>query len=164
MLIDLGKDAGLLAALAGEVRAKTLRLLDDVKDSELMYSPPGLSNHILWYAGHMLWVQDALGIAAVTCKSELPPAWAESFGKFCRPVKETQHWPGRNEIHDRLVAQLPRLQEIIGAVSRHDLEAPSPNKTLGTEKPLWYWITHASHDEANHQGEIYLLMKMQRKK
>lgn len=162
MSIDLSKDAGLLAGLAGEVRAKTLRLIDDVKDSELMYSPPGLSNHILWYAGHVLWVQDALGIAAITGKSELPVGWAETFGKFCRPVKETKQWPGRGEIRERLVAQLPRLQEVIGSVGKRDLESPSPNKALGPEKPLWYWITHASHDEANHQGEIYLLMKIQR--
>lgn len=164
MPIDLNKDAGLLAGLAAEVRAKTLRLFDDVRECELMFSPPGLSNHILWYAGHVLWVQDALAIAAITGQSELPAGWAETFGKFCRPVKKTEQWPCRAEIRDRLVAQLPRLQETIGTISKCDLNRPSPNKTLGTEKPLWYWITHASHDEANHQGEIYLLMKMQRAK
>lgn len=164
MSIDLNTDAGLLQCLASEVRGKTLKLLDDVNEGELMWSPSGLSNHILWHAGHVLWVQDYLCIEAVTGKGELPGGWAETFGKFCRPVRETKQWPAVAEIRDRLDAQLPRLLEVIGGLTAAELEGPPRCDALGTDRPLWYFVTHASHDEANHQGQMYLLMKTQRAK
>lgn len=162
MPVDLDKDAGLLQGLAEEVRSKTIQLLDDAGTEELMWTPPGISNHILWQAGHVVWVQDLLCIEAITGRSELPAGWYETFSKFCRPPAETTVWPTRDEVRQRLLDQLPRLLDAIGTLSRADFEELPRTERLGKKRRLWCAVTHGFHDEANHQGEMYLLMKMRR--
>ncbi len=164
MPIDLNKEAGLLQVLADEVRAKTLRLLGEAKDTELMWSPHGIANHILWQAGHILWVTDLLCIEAITGRSDFPPEWYDIFSNKCRPAGQIKKWPSRALVREQLENQRPRLIDAIGTVSKKDLIGPPRTETLGTDRTLCYWVTHGLHDEANHQGEMYLLLKMQRKK
>ena len=162
MGIDLTKDTGLLQLVVEEIRGKTLKLLADARNNELLWAPPGLSNHILWHAGHALWLGDLLGLEAITGVRELPSGWSETFGMNCRPVRETKDWPARDEIRKRLESQRNRLIEEIGKLSKGDLCQPPRSQKLGTERTLGYWIVHGLHDEANHQGEMRLLLKMQR--
>ena len=116
-------------------------------------APPGTSNHILWHAGHALWVQDALCVEPLTGASELPAGWEHSFGADCRPVRETQHWPERGEVLRLLERQLVRLQELF----RERAEQL-------TDSALAAQIVHGLHDEARHQGEMFLLLKLRRGK
>ena len=149
-----------LVELACQVRIHTVELLAAVPQPCLLWAPPGTSNHILWHAGHALWVQDVLFIEPVTGKSELPSGWAETFGMDCRPVQESNRlpaWPTREAIERRLRGQLDRVIELIQEIAEERLAFDAP-PVLG-ERNLLSAFVHAWHDEARHQGEMYLLFK-----
>src|SRR5262245_30070463 len=144
-----------VAELARQVRGDTLRLLAAPPSDWLTWAPAGTSNHLLWHAGHGLWLQDALFIELATGKSELPAGWADSFGMNCRSVKETnarRGWPSRAELTQRLNQQLARVLELIGQLPAESLAANAPPKP-GTRNLLSSAI-HGWHDEAKHQGEM----------
>src|SRR5688572_4873127 len=105
-----------LIELAQQVRGDTLRLLEAAPDAWLTWAPPGTSNHILWHAGHALWLGDVLTIEPIIGQSELPADWAESFGMDCRPVSQTRDWPDRSTIHQLLTRQLARIEQLIAAL------------------------------------------------
>ena len=145
--------------LVRQVRGGTLSLVDGVPLAWQRWAPPGTSNHLLWHAGHVLWVQDLLAIEPLTGKSELPAGWAETFGENCRPLRKTTQWPAVGEVAKLLREQLPRL---IAAI-----EAAPADRLLDVAAPSEDWnlprgILHGLHDEARHQGEMYLLMKQLR--
>ena len=66
-----------LQELAREVRGHTVQILNAARQDWLRWSPPQTSNHILWHAGHGLWLQDLMCIAPLTGASELPEGWAD---------------------------------------------------------------------------------------
>ena len=146
-----------LAELARQIRGETLRLLAAAEPRWLTWAPPGTSNHILWHAGHALWVVDALCIEEITGRSELPPGWAESFGADCRPVRQTRQWPPRDEVHGLLVRQLTRFVQLITDLPSQRLLMDGP---MSGQRSLVSEIIHGWHDEAKHQGEMFLLSKM----
>jgi hypothetical protein len=118
---------------------------------------------MLWHAGHALWVQDVLFIEILTGKSELPSGWAETFGMECRPVKLTnqlQAWPKRSEVERLLGQQLTRIIQLLQNLSPDQLAADA--RPIDGDRNLLSCAVHAWHDEAKHQGEMYLLLKMQR--
>lgn len=156
-------DRAPLIELAQQVRHDTLRFLSVADESWLTWAPPGTSNHLLWHAGHTLWVQDVLFVEVVTGQSELPAGWAATFGMDGRPVKATdanQGWPHRAEIEQRLREQLPRVRELVQDQPANAFAADAP-PVLGSRNLLSCY-THAWHDEAKHQGEMYLLIKLLR--
>lgn len=146
-----------IAELAQQVRGVTVRMLANVPLAWQRWAPAGTSNHILWHAGHVLWVMDVLAIDPLTGRSELPSGWAETFGQDCRPVRSTTDWPPLEEVSARLQDQLPRLLDC--------LSQAAPAELLDVAAPSEDWnlprgILHGLHDEARHQGEIFLLQKM----
>jgi hypothetical protein len=147
-----------LAEMARQVRGDTLRLLAAAREEWLTWSPPGTSNHILWHAGHALWLGDVLCIERATGRSELPAGWAEKFGMDCRPVRQTRDWPTRAELHRRLAEQLLRMQQVLAELPPERLVVEEPHD--GGRRGLASAVIHGLHDEAKHQGEMYLLLKM----
>ncbi len=162
MPIEVEKQVDALGAMAEAIRTRTIKLLNNATDDELLWSPPGLSNHLLWHAGHSLWVQDILCIEAATGQSELPAGWHEAFRMGCDPASRTGRWPGRNEVTEQLERQIERIVSVIAGLSHEDLTGPPRTLNLPDAEPLRYWIIHGLQDEANHQGEMHLLLKMQR--
>jgi len=154
--------ARVMQELAAEVRHKTLQILQAARASELTWAPPGTANHLLWHAGHALWLQDELCIEPVTGRSELPSGYAELFQMGSRPGRLRRAWPTREELGQHLQVQLARVQEVIRSVPDADLDRPPRHAQPGSSRTLGYCILHGLHDEANHQGEMYLLLKMQR--
>lgn len=155
--VDLQRCTHLLE-MVRQVRGGTLELLRSAPEAWLTWAPKGTSNHLLWHAGHALWLLDVLGIAPLTGHSELPPGWAETFGMNCRPVKSTTDWPAREVVQQRLTAQRKRaLQLIEEHVARLRVVGPDRGG-----RDLTRGIVHALHDEARHQGEMYLLLKLRR--
>ena len=150
-----------LMLLAKEVRGKTLRLLEGIDDAQARFSAPGLNNTILWNAGHALIVVEHLGNSAATGKAPVYPAdWFDKFSWKSNPATVTA-WPGIEEVRAALRDQLQRLTTIIETLTDSELGKitdPAKNRTLR------YSILHGLHDEAGHQGEIYLLKKMWGKK
>jgi DinB superfamily len=142
--------------LARQVRRGTLERLDAAPADRLTWAPPGTSNHILWHAGHALWLQGGLCLEPLTGNSQLPPDWEKTFGMNCRPVKQTSRWPSREELKELLSVQLDQIIAAIGTASESRLaEVVNPRgDTLAGR------IIHGLHDEARHQGEMYLLLKL----
>jgi len=151
-------DQAQLQEIAKQVRGDTLRILKATEPSWLTWAPEGTSNHILWHAGHALWLQDALCISAITGRSELPEDWEPRFGMNCRPVRETQNWPSRKQLQQLLENQLQRIVGLIGDTSAERLNQIHPRAT--SQSTLAGRIIHGLHDEAKHSGEMYLLWKL----
>jgi len=141
---------GFLKELARQVRGSTVEFLDATQPSWLTWAPAGTSNHILWHAGHAVWLQDVLCLQPLTGSSRLPDGWAETFGQNCRPPAQTQHWPPVAEVRQRLTDQ---LNDIYAALEAAQLTAADATGMGGR-------IIHGLHDESRHQGEMYLQLKM----
>src|SRR5262245_48623890 len=105
-------DTFALAELARQVRTDTRRMLAAAKPEWLTWAPAGTSNHILWHAGHAVWLLDVLGIELLTGRNELPAGWAETFGMNCWPVQETRTWPSPSELDSALSRQLDRFVQL----------------------------------------------------
>ncbi len=147
-----------LQELAGQVRRDTLQILDVAQPTWLTYAPPGTSNHILWHAGHALWLQDVLCVRLLAGYGELPAGWAEKFGMECRPLSETIDWPSRNELRELLQGQLRRVLELLAAAGDERLaKTADPGRGTATISDS---IIHGLHDEAKHGGEMYLILKL----
>jgi len=151
-------DSSQLQELARQVRGDTVRILASAMDAWLTWSPPGTSNHILWHAGHALWLQDLMCVEPISGVSDLPEGWANMFGMNTRPAVATGEWPSRTEVLQSLQAQLERMLDLLNRVSAEELAGPVP--TLGGNRSLSGWIIHGLHDEAKHSGEMYLLWKL----
>ena len=147
-----------LAELWRQVRGDTIQLLAAAAPNQLLFAPAGTSNHILWHAGHALWLADVLCVELITGHSELPAGWAEMFGMDCRPVRLTRDWPEKAEVLRLLTAQRERVLELLAQLSPERLGA---QRSSG-RRSLAQSIIHGFHDEAKHQGEMYLLYKMSR--
>jgi hypothetical protein len=149
-----------LAIVAYQVRECTLRLFDATVSDALTWTPPGTVNHILWHAGHTVWVADALTTQAITGASDLPPGWAERFGQHSQPAM-VKEWPERAEVRSRLESQLQRILDLLH--EQRDMIITKANQPPREgDWPLLYGMIHGWHDEARHQGEIYLLQKLRR--
>ena len=148
-----------LHLLATDVRGKTLKLLDGVSDEMARFAPPGLSNTILWHAGHALVVVEHLGVMPATGNpASYPAGWFEMFSWKSTPAS-VKTWPPLSDVVRRLHEQLTHLTGVIEGLSDQQLDAipvvnPPRNRTLR------HSILHGFHDEANHQGEMWLLRKM----
>lgn len=145
-----------------EVRAKTITCLEWSRRGELLWSPAGTANHLTWHAGHALWVHDALVIQPWLGHSELPHGWSGMFKMGSKPKLHLGTWPTRHEIRQHLEQQLARLVEIFACVPEDSFDHLPPYPHPGDHRNLFSLFTHAIHDEANHQGEMYLLLKLQR--
>jgi len=147
-----------LSELAAQVRSTTVRLLEVPERTILTWTPKGTSNHILWHAGHALWVVDVLTVEPVTGHSELPKGWEATFGQDSRPA-ETVKWPDGAEVCVLLESQLERVSKLFSEYAESIVERAS--ETIPQNGwPLLAGIIHGWHDEARHQGEMHLLMKL----
>jgi hypothetical protein len=146
-----------LSELAAQVRQGTLQLLDATDTACLTWSPPGTSNHILWHAGHALWVNDALTIEPLTGRSELPRGWPAKFGQDSQPAT-IREWPDVDEVASLLATQLERILKLHSEYSETIVQHANQRAAGGW--PLLAGMIHGWHDEARHQGEMYLLYKL----
>ena len=160
MSSNLISHSAAIAELARQVRRGTLELLHDSDERWLMWAPPSTSNHILWHAGHALWLQDALTIRPLTGQSELPRGWAAQFGQNSRPELPTK-WPDAAEVQSLLGNQLARVEKLLVEHSKVIMTRPNAVPSSGGW-PLVPGIIHGWHDEARHQGEMYLRYKLAR--
>lgn len=147
-----------LAEAFSQVRGYTLNFLKQAPDSVLLWTPPTLRNHIIWRAGHALWGIDLLVIQTLTGATELPPGWASLFceGSIPQPGLD---WPDRNALLQKLDKQRSRVLEVLADLDPVKLSQPAEG--FSARRNLGGWILHAIHDEAMHQGESFLIIKMQ---
>lgn len=148
-----------LAELVKEVRWKTLKILEGVSDEQARWAPAGTVNTMLWHAGHALVVVEHLGLISdeQEVKPTYPEGWFEKFSWESKPA-EVREWPTVAEMAERLKDQRTRLLARLEGLSPERLAkvvgpAPRSRTLMGT-------ILHGLHDEAGHQGEMYLIKKL----
>jgi hypothetical protein len=73
----------------------------------------------------------------------------------CRPVHQTRDWPSRHEVIGQLNAQWLRLQTILAELPATRIGRNEAELTQQVSR-----FIHGLHDEARHQGEMYLLFKL----
>jgi hypothetical protein len=144
-----------LMLLAEEVRSRTLWQLDGVTDEMAGFAAPGLVNSILWHAGHALVVVEHLALVPATGRpAVLPDGWDAKFGWDSRPAGVAE-WPTASEVAGALREQWQRLTDVLPALTPEQLA-----RVVDPPRTLRFSILHGLHDEAIHQGEMYLLLKM----
>jgi hypothetical protein len=145
-----------LILMAKEIRTKTLKLLDGLSDDQARFAAPGLHNPILWHAGHGIMLMEHMGIMPLSGfqQPQYPAGWYETFSWKSDPRTVTS-WPRVEEVRAQLEQQLPRLLNLLESADEVTLSKPDAKG-----RPLRYLILHGLHDEAIHQGEMYLLRKM----
>jgi hypothetical protein len=147
-----------LSELAKQIRSITVFSLRAAVPAAVMWTPPGLSNHMLWHAGHALWVGDILTVEPITGRSELPAGWEARFGEGSQPATETK-WPDGAEVAMLLEKQLDRVLTLF-AEHATSIEQRANETPPNSGWPLLAGIIHGWHDEARHQGEMHLLAKL----
>jgi hypothetical protein len=148
-----------LAMLVHEVRAKTLKRLDGLSDDQARWAPAGLQNHCLWHAGHAYVVVEFLSQTAIGKEPVIPDGWWPLFSWESRPGEvPPDHWPLLADVIGHLKSQQIRLAALVEGLDANGLDAPSRRKP---EQTVRYAILHGLHDEACHNGEIWLLRKLQ---
>jgi hypothetical protein len=146
-----------LLMLARDVRNRTLALIDGMTDEQVRYTAPGLTNSILWHAGHIVTGVEHLVVKPITAQEPAyPMGWFQMFSWKSNP-QHVEHWPRLEEVTSQLVDQYRRVTGLIQKLNEEHL-ATITNEQKG--HTLRYNIVHAFHDEANHQGEIWLLKKL----
>ncbi len=149
-----------LVLLLDEVRGKTLRLLDNIREEDARWAPPGLQNTILWHAGHAYLLLEWLTMNALGRAPHIPKGWYQLFSWDSHPADvPADRWPALVEVVTRLGEQQERMTSLIKGLSASALDEPAADHT---EVPVRFAILHALHDEACHCGEIHLLRKLQR--
>ena len=150
-----------LLLLIKDVRGKTLRIIEDVTEQQARYAPPGLHNTILWHAGHSLIVVEALGVApAIGKPPAYPDGWFDKFSWQSQPAT-VKEWPTLAEVKSKLAAQAEVLTAAVSRLTKEQLAAAWGEPSKG--RTVRYAIMHGLHDEAGHQGEMWLLKKLQKK-
>ena len=150
-----------LILMAKEIRGKTLKLFDGVTDEQhAHFAAPGLHNTILWHAGHAVILMEHLGIMPLTGSQQpgYPAGWFEMFSWQSDP-RTVEVWARADEVRTELAQQLARLLSALEVADEATLSKPDRKG-----RPLRYLVLHGLHDEAIHQGEMYLLRKMLAKK
>jgi hypothetical protein len=147
-----------LMELVKEIRWKTLKLVEGVDDVQAHFAPAGTSNTILWHAGHSLVVVEQLCFVHTTgSQPQYPADWFDKFSWKSTPATVTA-WPALSDVVTQLTEQRPRLFALIESLTAEQLDRvvgdPPRSRTVRGV------IVHGLHDEAGHQGEIYLLKKL----
>ena len=146
-----------LLMLAKDVRNKTLSLIDGMNNEQARYTAPGLTNSILWHAGHAVTLVEHLVVKPITAQEPAyPMGWYQMFSWKSEPQTVT-HWPPLEEVQSQLIDQYRRVVGLLQKLNEEHL-ATITNEQKG--HTLRYNIVHAFHDEANHQGEMWLLKKL----
>ncbi|HTN74116.1 MAG TPA: DinB family protein [Pirellulaceae bacterium] len=154
----------MLEMLLEEFRGKTLRLLQ-VDAVAANWTPPGTRNSMLWHGGHIFCIVERLFTHATSGDDSVPATiltgWWPRFGWDPPTSAPTDAPPALATIVEQLQAQAirwqPRLREL-SAAQQAALLTPAIEGWEGATCARA--IIHALHDEACHQGEIWLLQKL----
>ena len=149
-----------LLVLLDQVRRRTISRLEGLSDEQARFAPDGLSNSILWHAGHSYVVVEWLTMEALGAATTSPPGWFELFSWTSRPAEiPADRWPSLEDVVHELQLQHGRMHKLLQNLTLEDFDLPARNRPDVTVRER---IVHALHDEACHSGEIWLLRKMQK--
>lgn len=151
-----------LATFVDDVRKKTLKLLDGVPEDKARAVPaPHLANHLLWYAGHVYVVTEALTYGSLGQVPSYPEGWFAMFSWESKPkTVAADKWPTLGRVVEQLRSQHERIRAVVAGLDEATLARKPEAPSMQWIPSVRWGILHAFHDEANHQGETYLLKKI----
>lgn len=91
----------------------------------------------------------------------MPEGWAEMFGQNSLPSDPANQWPDESLVRELLESQLARILELY-IEHAETIQINAKEELPGSGWPLLAGLIHGWHDEARHQGEMYLLHKLKR--
>ena len=151
-------EALFLKELARQVRRDTLRLFEAAPQDRLTWAPPGTANHVLWHAGHALWLQDHFCLQPLTGETDLSTGWQALFASGSNPAAPPRRWPGREQMDHQLREQAQRIASVLDAL--HAGQRPASLRHADALAQFVRNAIHGLHDEARHQGEMFLIIKL----
>lgn len=147
-----------LLALFDEIRGSLLGVLKGVDETAARFTPAGLSNHIVWHAGHAYVVVEWLTMGALGLDPIAPAGWFELFSWESKTVAiPAEKFPPLAEVVRELQSQHQRLTTLFASLGELDLKNAAVDQP---ERSVREIIVHALQDEAAHKGEIWLLRKL----
>jgi uncharacterized damage-inducible protein DinB len=151
-------DAEMLLNQAELVRAITLTAFDSLTEELSDIQPPGYNNTIRWNLGHILIVQEQLGIHFCAMRPQLPEHYVKLFGNRTKPADWTVEPPRLDTLQNLLKEQTAHIRQELG--HRLDEAAAKPFVRLGREmKTIGEILNHSLFHEGIHIGAISGLKK-----
>lgn len=86
--------------------------LQGVSEDQFDIQAKGFNNTIRWNAGHMVYWMDKYATLSFGLPSAIPPHYESLFGSGTKPSEWTMTPPSKEELTERLTAQLSRLSEL----------------------------------------------------
>ena len=98
--------------------------LQGVPEDQFDIQPRGFNNTVRWNAGHMVYWMDKYAALSFGLPSSIPPHYESLFGSGTRPSEWTTTPPSKEELTERLMAQLSRLSELTPDMLDLKLQSP----------------------------------------
>lgn len=111
------------------------RLLEDLRDEQMLSQPSGTGNHPAWIVGHIVYSLQAMS-GELGVQPWLPEDWSRMFGTGTNPEAATAAYPPKSQLLEYLRDAESRVANAIEKLTESDLASPLPDagyrKTLPT--------------------------------
>jgi len=151
------KDTGL--AVLAFARHKTLALLEDIPQNELLHQPVPGGNHALWILGHLAGTDDQILTGLVPRASNLPESWPMQFGQGSTPIARASAYPGLTAIKDRLAAMRAELERWFASLSDDTLRSPLPDDWKPFAPTYGALMSSIAWHEGLHAGQLTVIRR-----
>ena len=140
------------------IRGLMLGQLDGIEEDDWTVTPGGLSNNILWNAGHIAFYQSAFLLKHFGQPTPVPDSFKDLFKAGSKPAEWTQI-PDVSEVK----AVLKALPDAIAAADAAGAYAKCEPFKIGDRitmtDPMELFMFHAMH-EGVHNGRIIAIKKL----
>ncbi|WP_274654627.1 DinB family protein [Paenibacillus humicola] len=132
--------------------------LQGISEDQFDVQVKGFNNTIRWNVGHMVYWMDKYSTLSFGLPSAIPPHYESLFGSGTKPSEWTMTPPSKEELTERLMAQLSRLSELTTEMMDRKLQSPyvmGPFQFLTSGELFNFALMH----EAIHLGIISSQLK-----
>jgi hypothetical protein len=150
-------DASLFAL--GFARKATLRLLEDIPESQWLHpAAPGL-NHTAWIIGHIAWADSLFARKLGGRPATVPENWHERFGTGSTPRSDRSAYPSADELRTTFGRTREELMRWLRSLSADELLKPLPEAYRGFAScPGTLGVSLAWH-EGLHSGQLAVIRR-----
>ena len=131
------------------------RLVSDLDDTQMVAQPPNMPNHPAWTIGHLAFsLQQIAGECGLS--PWLPDDWAAKFGTGSEPTSETDTFPHKATLLQRLEDSKQRLFSVVQSLGEVGLANPLPDVRYRDRFPtIGHAVVHIlSGHTALHLGQL----------
>ncbi|WP_372631177.1 DinB family protein [Cohnella sp.] len=95
-----------------------------VTETQMDIQPNGFNNTVRWNVGHIVYWMDKYAALCFDSPTEIPEHYERMFGSGTKPSDWTETPPSKEDLVERLSAQLSRLSELTPEMLDHNLQSP----------------------------------------